>query len=373
METGSVGLAKTQYLKVYEPVKLESGKELKELTIAYETYGKLNAQKTNAVLILHALSGDAHAAGKHNPLDKKPGWWDNMIGPGKAFDTENFYIISTNILGGCKGTTGPSSIDPNTGRPYGSLFPVITVSDMVKVQNMLIEKLGIRKLLSVAGGSLGGMQVIQWMKSYPKKVKSAIIIAASLSQSAQNIALHEVGRQAIISDPNWKGGNYYKGKKPSWGLAVARMVGHITYLSEKSMQAKFGRTLRNGGNYSFDFSTEFEVQSYLKHQGESFVERFDANSYLYITKAIDYFNLDFATAVAAFKSTDAEILTIAFSSDWLYPTNQVKEVVKAARAGLKKATYYEVKSDYGHDAFLLEAEKQKQVIAGFLNNQLKNA
>jgi len=368
----SVGIVETQYLEIKKPFKLESGKSLDELTIAYETYGQLNQDKTNAVLILHALSGDAHAAGKYHPSDKKTGWWDNMIGPGKAFDTSKHFVICSNVLGGCKGTTGPSSINPKTSKPYGFSFPVITIKDMVRAQNKLVEHLKIKKLLSVAGGSMGGMEAIQWIVTYPKKVKSAVIVGASLSQSAQNIAFHEVGRQAILSDPNWQNGDYYdSGRRPFWGLSAARMIGHITYLSEQSMQQKFGRLLRNGAGYTYDFSTEFEVQNYLKYQGKSFVERFDANSYLYITKAIDYFNLDYDKAAEAFSKSEADILTIAFSSDWLYPPKQVKEVVKAARQGLKKASYYEVKSDFGHDAFLIEAKKQKPVISGFLNNQLK--
>lgn len=370
MEPSSVGLVKTEQLDIDGPVDLESGKKLSRLSVAYETYGKLNAAASNAVLVLHALSGDAHAAGRNSPADRKAGWWDEMIGPGKAFDTDRYFVICSNVLGGCKGTTGPSSPDPKTGEPYGLRFPVITIRDMVAVQNLLIEHLGIERLLAVTGGSMGGMEAIQWLLSYPKKVGSAIVIAASLSQSAQNIALHEVGRQAIVSDPNWRGGHYYGGTTPSWGLAVARMVGHISYLSDKSMQSKFGRTLRNnGGHYAFDFSEEFEVQSYLEHQGLSFVKRFDANSYLYITKAIDYFSVEHADAVRAFATSDAELLAVAFSSDWLYPAATVKELVKAARVAGKRTSYYEVPSDYGHDAFLLEAEAQTPIIKAFLRNQ----
>ncbi len=370
METHGVGLVRTERLEIDRPPELDSGRRLERICVAYETYGRLNAARSNAVLVLHALSGDAHAAGRNLPTDRKPGWWDSMIGPGKAFDTDRYFVICSNVLGGCKGTTGPSSTDPKTGLPYAASFPVITIRDMVMVQNLLVEHLGIDRLLAVTGGSMGGMEAIQWLLSYPRKVGSAIVIAASLSQSAQNIALHEVGRQAIISDPNWRGGNYYGGPTPSWGLAVARMVGHISYLSDKSMQSKFGRNLRNnGGSYAFDFSEEFEVQSYLEHQGLSFVKRFDANSYLYITKAIDYFAAEHADAVRAFSASEAELLAIAFSSDWLYPPSTVKELLKAARVAGRSASYFEVPSDYGHDAFLLEATAQTPIIRAFLRNQ----
>lgn len=370
MTAGSVGLVKTENVHIERPLTLESGETLKEVSIAYETYGTLNSAKSNAVLLLHALSGDAHAAGKHRPGDRKTGWWDNMVGPGHAFDTDRYFVICSNNLGGCKGTTGPSSTDPETGRPYGLSFPVITIGDMVRVQSLLIEHLGIEKLLAVAGGSMGGMLGIEWIRTCPERVNSAIIIAAALSQSAQNIALQETGRQAIMSDPNWKGGAYYGGTRPSWGLAVARMIGHISYLSDKSMQTKFGRSLKNNGSgYAFDFSEEFEVQSYLEHQGLSFIKRFDANSYLYITKAIDYFNIDHVSAVSAFSASDADVLAIAFSSDWLYPPGRVKEIVKAARRAGKRASYCEIRSDYGHDAFLLEAEQQAPIIRSFLRNQ----
>jgi len=370
MGNDGVGLVTTEYLTIERPLSLESGRTLDRLTIAYETYGKLSQAADNAVLLLHALSGDAHAAGRHSPTDTKTGWWDDMVGPGRAFDTDRYFVICSNVLGGCKGTTGPSSTNPETGGPFGLSFPVITIADMIEVQNLLIQHLGIERLLAVAGGSMGGMEAIQWVLSYPAKVGSAIVIAASLSQSAQNIALHEVGRQAIMSDPNWRGGHYYGGPTPSWGLAVARMVGHISYLSDRSMQTKFGRNLRNnGGAYAFDFSEEFEVQGYLEHQGLSFVKRFDANSYLYITKAIDYFAIDHADAVHAFATSEADLLAISFSSDWLYPAATVKEVVKAARGAGRRASYCEVPSDYGHDAFLLEAKTQTPIISAFLRNQ----
>ncbi|RJQ54988.1 MAG: homoserine O-acetyltransferase [Actinobacteria bacterium] len=370
MRTGDLGVVRTEQLFVPGPVRLESGRTLPRVTIAYETYGHPNADRSNAILVLHALSGDAHAAGVHSKSDAKPGWWDSMIGPGKAFDTNRYFVICSNVLGGCKGTTGPSSLNPDTGRPYGLSFPVVTVGDMIAIQNVLLQRLGIRRLLAVAGGSMGGMEAIQWVLSYPEKVGSAIVIAASLSQSAQNIALQETGRQAIMSDPNWRRGDYYEGEPPAWGLAVARMIGHVSYLSEKSMQTKFGRTLRNnGGRYAYDFSEEFEVQGYLAHQGSAFVKRFDANSYLYITKAIDYFNVEQAEAVAAFARSSTDFLAISFSSDWLYPSGKVKEIVTAARRAGRKASYCEIRSDYGHDAFLLEEEKQTPIVRNFLRNQ----
>lgn len=367
---GDLGIVTTQHYTFPDELALDGGKRLGPIDIAYETYGELNPDKSNAVLILHALSGDAHAAGRHRKTDKKSGWWDVMIGPDKAFDTNKYFVICSNMLGGCKGTTGPSSIDPGTGRPYGLSFPVFTIKDIVEVENLLIEHLGIKRLLSVAGGSMGGMQALQWIVSYPAKIGSAVVIASSLSQSALNIALQEVGRQAILTDDKFNGGDYYGGKGPSRGLSVARMIGHISYLSEQSMHRKFGRSLTNGG-YAYDFSTEFEVQSYLNHKGMSFVDRFDANSYLYITKAIDYFHLDRTAAVEAFRRSSAELLAIGFSSDWLYPTDKVKEISGAARAAGRKATYFEVDTDYGHDAFLLEHERQTPIIRSFLKNQEK--
>ncbi len=363
-------LVTTQQLFVPGPIPLDSGRTLPRVSIAYETYGNLNADRSNAILIVHALSGDAHAAGRNSRQDKKAGWWDSMIGPGKAFDTDRYHVICSNVLGGCKGTTGPSSLNPETGRPYALSFPVITIGDMVKIQNLLVEQLGIERLFAIAGGSMGGMEVLQWVLSYPEKVGSVIVAAASLSQSAQNIALQDVGRQAIVSDPNWRGGDYYDSEPPAWGLAVARMIGHVSYLSEKSMQSKFGRSLRNNGSrYAYDFSEEFQVQSYLAYQGSSFVKRFDANSYLYITKAIDYFNVEYEEAVAAFRRSPADVLAVSFSSDWLYPPAKVKEIAKAARRAGKRASYYEVSSDYGHDAFLVESEKQTPIFASFLKHQ----
>lgn len=364
-----LGLVKTKYFTFAEsPDHLitESGAKLGPVTLAYETYGTLNARKDNAVLVLHALSGDAHAAGWHEG-DKKPGWWDNMIGPGKAFDTNKYFIISSNVLGGCKGSTGPSSINPATGKPYGLDFPLITISDMVKVQKYLIDYLGIKKLLSLVGGSMGGMQVLQWVTAYPGMVLSAIPIATGLKHSPQQIAFNEVGRQAIMSDLEWKNGDYYGSASPKRGLALARMIGHITYMSDTSMEEKFSRKLKNG-NYSFSFHPDFEVEGYLHYKGDDFVKRFDANSYLYITKAIDYFDLS-ADSVLVSKSREENIrfLVISFKSDWLYPPYQSVGIVRKLKAGSVDASYCEIDSSYGHDAFLIEIREETSLIKHFLN------
>ncbi|MBN1897392.1 MAG: homoserine O-acetyltransferase [Spirochaetes bacterium] len=372
MKKDSVGIVKTKYLEFFSPpheLKLESGEKLGPVHLAYETYGTLNRTKTNAVLVLHALSGDAHAAGYHRSTDKKPGWWDIMIGPGKAFDTHKYYVICSNVMGGCKGSTGPSSINPITKRTYGLSFPIITIKDMVKAQKALMDHLGIKKILTLVGGSMGGMQVLQWTVSYPDMCHSAIPIATAPYLSAQSIAFDEVGRQAIISDPYFKGGNYYKSrKKPSRGLAIARMIGHITYLSEKSMHSKFGRNLQDKAKYSYRFLTDFQVESYLHHQGDSFVKRFDANSYLYISKAMDYFDISqgFSSMNETFARVKAKYLVVSFSSDWLFPPAQSKRIVNALRQNLKFVSYVDVPSSYGHDAFLLESETLTRLIKKFL-------
>lgn len=369
-EQGSAGIVKTEYFTYPEKIKLESGMDFGPITVAYETYGKLNETKSNAILILHALSGDAHAAGYNSTEDKKPGWWDDMIGPGKAFDTDKYFMICSNILGGCKGTTGPSSINPETGKPYAIDFPMITVEDMVKVQKKLMDYLEIKSLLSVAGGSMGGMQAMEWAINYPDMVRSAIIIASTSRLSAQGIAFNEVGRNAIISDPNWNNGNYYGADVPARGLAIARMIGHITYLSEESMHKKFGRKLQDKTKLDFSFDINFQVESYLRHQGKIFVDRFDANSYLYITKAMDYFDISqkYGSLTQAFKSAKAKFLVISFSSDWLFPTEQSKEVVKALMKIDKEVTYCDIDSPHGHDAFLLEYKQQAKMIKGFLES-----
>ncbi len=374
MESQSLGIVATQSVTVCEPpdeLVLKSGARLGPITIAYETYGTLNAARSNAVLICHALSGDAHAAGWHEGA-KKPGWWDIMIGPGKAFDTDKYFIISSNVLGGCQGTTGPSSIDPATGRPYGLNFPVITIKDMVEVQKRLLDHLGITQLLSVAGGSMGGLQAMKWAVLYPQIVQSAIIIATNYRHNAQQIALHEVGRQAIMSDPDWCGGDYYGKTLPRRGLALARMIGHITYMSEKSMDEKFGRRLIDKERVGYDFSMDFEVQNYLRYRGDSFVDRFDANSYLYITKAVDYFDLEEeeGNLARALKHVDSKFLVISFSSDWLYPSHQLKTFVTALKANDHDVSNIVIDSDYGHDAFLIENDRQDQVVRHFLNRMM---
>jgi homoserine O-acetyltransferase len=327
----------------------------------------LNAAKSNAILVLHAFSGDAHAAGI-SPEKGKPGWWDNMIGPGKAFDTNKYFMICSNVLGGCRGSTGPGSVNPATGRAYAMSFPVITIGDMVRVQRMLIDWFGIPRLLAVTGGSMGGMQALEWAVSFPDRVVSAIPIACTTRHSAQQIAFNEVGRQAIMADPDWNNGDYYGGKPPARGLAVARMVGHITFMSDDSMREKFGRRLRGKEAFGFDFDVDFEVESYLRYRGSEFVTRFDANSYLYITKAMDYFDLTngHGSLATAFERTEARFLVISFSSDWLYPSYQSQEIVRALRARNCDVAYVELESNYGHDAFLVDVAEQTDLIRGFL-------
>ncbi len=373
LQTGSVGIVETQYATVAHPpaeLVLESGRRLGPITIAYETYGTLSESRDNVVLILHALSGDAHAAGKHSPDDRKPGWWDPMIGPAKAFDTNKYFMICANVIGGCSGTTGPCSIDPDTARPYGLSFPLITIGDMVNAQKLLLDHLGIERLLCVAGGSMGGMQALQFAVSYPEMVDSAIPIATTVRHSAQNIAFNEVGRQAITADPNWNNGDYYGGEPPSRGLSLARMIGHITYLSDQSMHQKFGRKLQDRLQKGFEFEIDFQVESYLQYKGSAFTERFDANSYLYISKALDYFDLTEGGGDLAerFRGVKTRFLVISFSSDWLYPTYQAKEIVRALKANGIYAVFCEVQSDYGHDAFLLESEQQTRLIRDFLSH-----
>ena len=352
---------------------LECGKNFGPVTVEYETYGELSPEKDNAILILHALSGDAHVAGFHDEKDQKPGWWDIMVGPGKAFDTDTYFIVCSNVIGGCKGTTGPGSLNPKTKKPFGLDFPIITIEDMVNVQKRLVDHLGITRLLAVAGGSMGGMQALQWAVSYPDMVASSIVIASTARLSPQSIAFNEVGRNAIIFDPDWKGGNYYAGGQPSRGLAIARMIGHITYLSDESMREKFGRRLKDKETYSYDFLTEFQVESYLHYQGARFVERFDANSYLYITKAMDYFDLSvkYGSLNEAFKGVKSRFLIVSFTSDWLFPAYQSKEIVKSLMNMNKDVTYCCIESNYGHDAFLVENESLSTITANFLNKTYK--
>ncbi|KXA90616.1 homoserine O-acetyltransferase [candidate division MSBL1 archaeon SCGC-AAA259B11] len=369
MREESVGHVETEKYTCSEGIELESGKKLEPIEIAYETYGQLNEEKTNAVLICHALSGDAHAAGWHDG-EEKPGWWDNMIGPGKAIDTEKYFAICSNILGSCKGTTGPASINPETGEPYGLDFPLVTVSDMVKVQKKLLNHLKIDRLLAVIGGSLGGMQALQWTISYPESVRFCIPIATTARSSPQQIAFNEVRRRAVMSDPKWNQGDYYGSEPPRDGLSLARMIGHITFLSEESMRQKFGRKLRDKEKLGFDFDIDFEVESYLHYQGDKFVERFDANSYLYITRAIDYFDLTNGgerTLSGAFKEAKSKFLVVTITSDWLYPPYQSKQIVRALKANEVEASYTEIRSSYGHDAFLVEPGQLGHMITDFLS------
>ncbi len=368
----SIGLVERQYFTFAgdEPMPLDSGETLGPITLAYETYGRLNEERSNAILILHALSGDAHAAGYHSPDSQHVGWWDDCIGPGKAFDTDKYFVICSNIIGGCQGSTGPGSIDPKTGRPYGLSFPVITIADIVHAQRHLIDHLGIDKLLALASGSMGGMQVLQWTVSYPGRVRAALPLATTARHSPMLIAFSEVGRQAIYADPNWNGGDYYASPRPNAGLALARMIGHITYLSEESMHQKFGRRLQEGERFGYDFDTDFAVEGYLRYKGNRFTERFDANSYLYITKAMDYFDLANGhnnLAAAFVNSAHVTYLVVSFTSDWLYPTYHSKELVSALTAVGADVTYCNLKSSWGHDAFLLEVDTMTGLISDFLD------
>jgi len=353
------------------PLVLDSGLKIQELEIAYKTYGTLNADRSNAVLVCHALTGDQYVASKH-PMTGKPGWWDRVVGPRLPLDPQRYFIICANVVGGCMGTTGPSSVNPATGKPWGLTFPVITIADMVRAQAMLVEALGIEQLFCVVGGSMGGMQVLQWAADYPERLFSALVIASAARHSAQNIAFHEVGRQAIMADPDWKGGDYATTKKrPEKGLAVARMAAHITYLSEAALQRKFGRELQRDG-LSWGFDADFQVESYLRHQGTSFVDRFDANSYLYITRAMDYFDLAAAhggvLANAFTKAREVRFCVLSFTSDWLYPTAENRHVVRALLAAGARASFVEIESDKGHDAFLLDEPQMASAINGFLKS-----
>jgi homoserine O-acetyltransferase len=353
---GSVGLVQTQYLLVPESLHLEGGDLLDGVTIAYETYGQLSLRRDNAILLCHALSGDAHAAGYHTPHDRRPGWWDTMVGPGKAFDTDRYFVICSNVLGGCRGTTGPGSIDPRTGLPYATEFPIVTIGDMVQVQRLLIDALGIEKLAAVAGGSMGGMQVLHWAVHLPDRIDRAIVLASCARLTAQAMAFNEVGRQAIMGDPRWKQGRYSPDDPPTGGLAVARMVGHLTYLSAVGMEARFGRKLQDRERISYSFGADYQVESYLRHQGASFVGRFDANSYLYITRAMDYFDLNagFSSLADALSHATAGFFVASVNTDWLYPTAQARELVDALAGSGRTAEFVELASPHGHDAFLIE-------------------
>ncbi len=368
----SVGLVETRsviFRGAEWVLQLESGKTLHPVKVAYETYGRLSPAKDNAVLVCHALSGDAHAAGYHTGAPgEKPGWWELIIGPGKPLDTDRYFVICSNFLGGCKGTTGPADIDPATGRPYGLNFPFYTVRDMVKVQKWLVDQLGVKKLLAVIGGSLGGMQVLQWSISYPDLVLGAIPIAATARMSPQAIAFNEVARQAIMSDPSWNYGLYKPDRQPESGLALARMIAHITYLSENAMLRKFSRRMIDGTERGFKLEADFQVESYLHHQGSTFVKRFDANTYLYITRAMDYFDLhlDYGSLKNAFDPCKSSFLVVSFTSDWLFPPSHSQELVKGLRQAGKNVSYCNIGSDQGHDAFLLPGNRMGEVVSGFL-------
>ncbi|MCJ7772920.1 MAG: homoserine O-acetyltransferase [Desulfobacterales bacterium] len=374
----SVGITERDNFTCAKPpdgMMLDSGVTFGPITLVYETYGTLNKEKDNAVLISHALTGDAHVAGYHSEDDDKPGWWDIMVGPDKGIDTKKYYVICSNIIGSCMGSTGPSSINPDTKKPYGMNFPVVTISDMVRAQRLLIDHLGVEKLLSVVGGSIGGMQVLEWCLQYPDMVFSAIPLATTTRHSALAIAFNEVARQAIVADPNWNKGDYYhNGRKPDLGLAVARMIGHITYLSDESMRLKFGRELQDKNDLSFNFDADFQVESYLRYQGKKFVDRFDANSFLYITKAADYFDLESqygsGSAVEAFSKSTAKFMVVSFTSDWLYPTYQSRSMVQAMKKCGLDVSFCEIEAQWGHDAFLLPNARLSSLISSFLDGVL---
>ena len=349
------------------PLSLDGGAALSPVEIAYETYGALNADRSNAVLVCHALTGDQHVASPH-PRTGKPGWWTRMVGPGRPVDPERHFVVCANVLGSCMGSSGPASIAYD-GRPYAMRFPVLTIRDMVRAQALLLDHLGVERLLAVVGGSMGGMQALSWAATYPQRVRSAVVIASTARHTAQNIAFHEVGRQAVMADPNWRGGDYYDGEPPAAGLAVARMAAHITYLSEEGLTGKFGRKLQERDAKGFGFDADFQVESYLRHQGLSFVDRFDANSYLYITRAMDYFDLadeHGGSLAGAFRGSPTRFCLVSFDTDWLYPTPESRRVVHALNAAGAAASFVELRSPYGHDAFLLESPELNRVVDGFL-------
>lgn len=353
-----------------EPLMMDCGTALAPWQLAYQTYGALNADRSNAVLVCHALTGDQHVASDH-PVTGKPGWWLSLVGPGRPIDTDRFFVVCANVIGGCMGSTGPASTDPTTGRPYGIDFPLVTIRDMVRAQAMLLDKLGVGELFCVVGGSMGGMQVLEWAALYPQRVFSAIPIAAAARHSAQNIAFHEVGRQAVMADPDWRGGRYLEeATRPRKGLAVARMGAHVTYLSESALHRKFGRRFQDRAAPTFSFDADFQIESYLRHQGITFVERFDANSYLYLTRAMDYFDLadEHGGKLAdAFRGTRTRVCVISFTSDWLFPTVESRALVRALNAAGASVSFVEIESDKGHDAFLLDEPDMFAAIRGFVD------
>lgn len=362
------------HFRASTPLAMDCGIDFAPFSIAYQTYGALNAERTNSILVCHALTGDQHVANVH-PVTGKPGWWETMVGPGRPIDTDRFFVICSNVLGGCMGTTGPASLNPETGKPYGLDMPVVTIRDMVRAQAMLLDQLGIGQLFCVVGGSMGGMQVLQWAASYPERVFAAIPIAAAARHSSQNIAFHEVGRQAVMADPNWCGGRYLeKGVKPEKGLAVARMAAHITYMSDDSLHRKFGRKLQNRAAPTFSFDADFQIESYLRYQGSTFVERFDANSYLYVTRAMDYFDLaaDYNGVLAnAFKGSRSRFCVVSFTSDWLFPTSESRSIVHALNAGGASVSFVEIDTNKGHDAFLLDVPELFSTTRGFIDAAAK--
>ena len=361
-------------VRLLGPLPLDSGASLAPVEYAYETYGTLNADRSNAILVCHALTGDQYLASTH-PITGKPGWWERMVGPGKPIDTDRHFIICANVLGSCLGSSGPATVNPATDTPWAMDFPVITIADMVRAQAMLLDHLGIERLHTVIGGSMGGMQAVSWAALYPERVASAVIIASAARHSAQNIAFHEVGRQAIMADPRWRGGAYYADDDPpSSGLAVARMAAHITYLSEAGLTEKFGRRLQDRDAKTFGFDADFQVESYLRHQGLAFTDRFDANAYLYITRAMDYFDLagEHGDVLAnAFRNLKARVCMVSFTSDWLFPTEEAREIVHALNAAGAPVSFAEIETDKGHDAFLLDEPELFAIVRGFLDAAAK--
>ena len=373
-ETSSVardGKAQSITLGQTDPLTLDSGEELGPFQLAYKSWGQLNADKSNVVLVCHALTGDQYVTGV-NPLTGREGWWPLMCGPGRPLDTNKYFVICANVLGSCAGTSGPAEVNPKTGKPYGLDFPVLTISDMVRAQAMLLDALGIEDIFCVIGGSMGGMQVLQWAVDYPKRVFSAVPIATTWRHSAQNIAFHEVGRQAIMADPNWHHGKYYDhGVTPHAGLAVARMAAHITYMSESGLTSRFGRSLQDRSGVTYGFDADFQIESYLRHQGISFVDRFDANSYLYITRAMDYYDLTInhgGILADAFRETEARFCVMSFATDWLYTTAESRNIVRALNAVGKQVSFVEIDSNNGHDSFLLDEPEMLEIIAGFVRS-----
>jgi len=370
---GEVGIVAPHDFVYAKPFTFKSGQTLPGFTLRYETYGALNATRDNAILICHALSGDHHCAGLHTPEDRKPGWWNNLIGPGKAVDTDRFYVVCANVLGGCQGSTGPSSTNPATNRPYGVGFPFVTILDMVNAQKILLDHLGVSELHAVIGGSMGGMQALLFAIEFPSYTRRIVAMATTAREGAQAIAFNEVGRQAIVQDPDWNRGDYAKGAGPRVGLAIARMMAHITYVSDASMDRKFGRRKKSeAAANGYNFEVQFEVEGYLRHQGQSFINRFDANSYLYITRALDHFDLPqaYGSLEAAFAPVQADTLVVGFTSDWLFPPEQNRAIAIALLRAGKRASYAELATDLGHDSFLLESEELYALIRGFLESKV---